>query len=280
MSSARARTPGQVLAIGGGAVVTAMLVAFGGFHVLDIATSTSRHEHTTYTTPIRHIVVDAAGTVVIDGRPGNAVTVDSEISESIRHAAAHASVSGDTLNLSGGCRGFPLGRCSVSYHIQVPSTVDITARTRSGKLIASDMNADVSLQAQSGEVAAYHVRGAVSLTTQYGPVNVAGASGGPVRLRAQSGRISASDVSAPDVDARTVSGGVFIGLKATPHNVQAHATSGRVTVLVPRNDARYQLHMRTSSGRTDSEGVQTSRTAPHVIDASTVSGGVVIDYND
>lgn len=275
-----ARTPGQVLAIGGGAIVAATLVAFGGFHVMDIAGSNSRHEHTTYTTPIRHIVVDAAGSVVIEGRPGNAVTVDSRISESIRHASSRARVTGDTLHLTGGCRGFALGHCSVSYHIQVPSTVDITAQTASGKLMASGMNADVSLQAQSGEVAAYHVRGAVSLSTQSGRVSVDKVSGGPVKLRAQSGSISAYDVSAPRVDARTISGSVSVGLNATPTNVQAHTTSGRVTVLVPRNDERYQLHMHTSAGRTDSEGVQTSGSSSHVIDASTVSGRVVVDYND
>jgi hypothetical protein len=276
----RARTPGQVLAIGGGAIVAAGLVAFGGFNVMDIAGSNSRHEHTTYTTPIRHIVVDAAGSVVIEGRPGNAVTVDSTISESLRHASSHARVTGDTLHLTGGCNGFAIGSCSVSYDIQVPSTVDITAQTEAGRLMASGMNADVSLQAQSGEVAAYHVRGAVSLSTQAGRVAVDDVSGGPVKLRAESGPISADDVSASAVDAQTISGSVFIGLNATPTNVQAHTTSGRVTVLVPRNDAYYRLHMNSSSGRTDSEGVQLSDSSSHVIDASTVSGRVVVDYND
>jgi len=276
-----ARTPGQVLAIGGGAVVTAALVAFGGFNALDIASSSSRHEHVTYSEPIRHIVVNAAASsVVIEGGPGNAVTVDSTISETIRHASPHASVTGDTLRLTGGCRGFALGHCSVSYHIEVPSTVDISAATDSGKLVASGLNADVSLQAQAGEVAAYHVRGAVSLSTQSGRVALDEVSGGPVKLRATSGPISAWDVSAPRVDARTESGSVSIGLNAIPDNVQAHATSGRVTVLVPRKEARYQLHLNSASGRTDSEGVQISNSSRHVIDASAVSGSVVVDFND
>ncbi|HEX3816190.1 MAG TPA: DUF4097 family beta strand repeat-containing protein [Mycobacteriales bacterium] len=275
------RTPGQVLAIGGGAVVAAVMVGIGGFKMVDVSGSTTTHNESTYTQPIRHIVVDSgAASVIIEGTPDNKVTVDRTVTELVHRARSRVDAVGDTLHLAGDCGGIPIARCTIQYKINVPSNVDISADAAVGRLSASKLDANVSLHTDSGRVAAYDIHGGLSLSTGSGQVNVDGVSGGPVQLRADSGRINAWQVSAAQVDAQTLSGSISLGFGATPTAVQAHALSGSITVAVPRNDTVYQLDAGSDSSPAVRSVRSTNAAAPRHITAHTSSGRVVVEYAD
>jgi DUF4097 and DUF4098 domain-containing protein YvlB len=275
------RTPAQTLAIGGGAILSAVLVGIGGFKAVDVTTAHTLHRYTTYAQPIRHVVIETASDQVeIRGSAGSTTTVDSTIREAVTRANPHASVEGDTLRLTGGCSGFAIASCSVRYVINVPSTSDITAHTSSGSLTVSTMQADVSLSAGAGEVVASNITGRVSLSTQVGQIVADKVSGGPLSLRTNSGSITADNISADRVTAQNQTGNIGIDMSSAPLAVSAHTAAGSVQISVPRDHTRYHLKLHSDAGREFVDGVTDDPTSSRILDADTSSGRINIAYAD
>lgn len=271
----------QTLAIGVGAILSAFLVAFGGFQVVQATTWSTQHDSMSFGQTIRHIEVDSGGRVSIYGEPSNTVTVSRTISESISRPKPRAYVDGDTLHLSGGCNVLFIGWCSIRYEIRLPATTALTVYSPNGRISAKNMNADLTINADSGTLSATNINGSLTMTAESGRLSADAVTGKSVRLHADSGRIAASRMSVRDFAARASSGRISAAFKTDPTSVIAEADSGAIDIVVPPDETHYDLQdVSAGSGHTDLNNVLSRKGAAHKIVARASSGRVSVEYGD
>jgi hypothetical protein len=111
--------------------------------------------------------------------------------------------------------------CGVALTIQVPPGVSVLVAADSGAVTAQGLTGPVHVDLTSGAATLVGLRG-------------------PVWARAQSGAISARRLASPQVDASVSTGYLALGFTVPPRVVRVAATSGAVSVLVPRS-ARYRV---------------------------------------
>jgi hypothetical protein len=80
------------------------------------------------------------------------VQVEQTERRSLQGPRTQARLSGGVLHLSGRCRPFWFGNCSVNYRIQAPASTRVKARSGSGDLIAGGLRSGADLQTSSGDV--------------------------------------------------------------------------------------------------------------------------------
>jgi hypothetical protein len=148
--------------------------------------------------------------------------------------------------------------CSVQLDIQVPAGVTLQADTNNGELGVTGLTGAVHAQVTSG---------AVSLASLHGPVWV----------QASSGDISGTGLAAAHVDAAVDSGTLALQFASPPQRVSAAATSGFVTVIVPRG-SRYRITGTTTGGGRGIDPALISRTSRRLIQVTTTSGTAGVGY--
>jgi hypothetical protein len=274
------RTPGQFLAIGGGAVISAVLVSIAGFKVVEASTTTTQHDFATYSMPIRHIEVDSDSTsVYIYGESTNTVSINRAVSEALGQPSPQMNRVGDTLTLTGGCAGIALAHCSIDYGIHVPASVAISVHSEGGRVSVDRMHADVSLSSDSGRVSATNIKGSLTMTASSGRLSADSVVGDSVSLRADSGRISASGISARTFTAHADSGSIWAEFSSDPTTVTTAADSGSIDITVPPDNTDYDLTgVSAESGRVDINKIRARTGAPHKIIANASSGRISVGY--
>lgn len=270
----------RTLAIGVGAVLSALLVVFGGFQVVQATTWSTEHASIQFRQQIRHIEVDAGASVSIHGEPSNTVDVDRSVSESISGPKPRVYVKNGTLYLSGGCNVLFVGWCSISYDVRLPATTPLTVHSSSGRISAANMRADLTMAADSGAISAANIDGSLTMTASSGRIAVDAVTGKSMRLQADSGRISAAGISVRDFEARASSGRIAAVFRTDPMSVVADADSGAIDIIVPRDETAYDVRdVSADSGRKDI-GVNFKDGAAHKIAAHASSGRVAVEYDD
>jgi hypothetical protein len=117
------------------------------------------------------------------------------------------------------------------------------------------------------------------------PVQVRAASGdisasglsARVRLVTSSGDVSADDLTASRVTASSNSGDVALEFTAPPRAVTVRGHSGDVHVVVPASGGPYDVDAETTSGSVADDGVAKSARSDRVITAHTNSGDVTVE---
>lgn len=268
----------RTFAIGVGAVLSAVLIVFGGFQVVQATTWSTQHDSMSFRQPIRHIEVDSGGSVSIHGEPSNTVSVDRTISESIGRPQSRTYVDGDTLHLTGGCDVLFVGWCSIKYDVRLPATTALTVHSASGRISAQNMRADLSMSADSGELSVTNIAGSLTMTASSGRISADSVTGKSVRLAADSGRISAARLSVRQFSAHASSGRISAEFKTDPTSVVADADSGTIDIVVPRDGTAYDVtDVSADSGRYDTGGIHAQPGAEHKIVAHASSGRVSVD---
>src|SRR5690606_17059175 len=144
---------------------------------------------------------------------------------------------GGTLRVASRCPGLTFDRCDIAYELVVPADGPVRADVDSGDVTVSGVSGRLDLHADSGDV-------------------------------------TATDLTSTEVNATTDSGDVELGFRRAPTRVQADADSGDVTVRVPKG-TRYRVDGTTGSGSRDVE-VGVDPESGHRIIVTTSSGDVEV----
>jgi hypothetical protein len=215
--------------------------------------------------PITALVVEVgAGDVKVTAGPAGQVTAKQTLKWALNKPHVEQRWDGTTLRLKAVCGSgsalFSSLECSVGIDVQVPAGVALQATSSSGTVGANGLTGAVRLQTSSGVVAMDRLTG-------------------PVWARASSGVIRATGLRSSQVDAKVSSGAMKLGFQAAPRDVRAWASSGSITIMVPRG-RRYRVTGGSSSGAPDiSLGLQ-DNTSDHHIDVRNSSGSSHVQYRN
>lgn len=216
-----------------------------------------------YAHAITALEVEAgSGSVTVGTGPPGRVAVGRTLRWTLGKPNVGQSWNGDTLVIKADCGAhatlFSGPGCDVDLNVRVPAGITVRATVSSGTITAQGLAGPVRLQARSGSV------------------NIAGAHG-PVWARANSGSVNGTDLSSPQVDVGTSSGAVGLGFADAPQQVTAKATSGSVTVALPRG-FRYRVNGTSSSGDLRIDDGLRDDGSSHRIEVRTRSGAARVRY--
>ncbi|MEV0401906.1 DUF4097 family beta strand repeat-containing protein [Actinoallomurus sp. NPDC050550] len=215
--------------------------------------------------PITALVVEVgAGDVEVTAGPAGQVTVKQTLKWALNKPHVEQRWDGTTLRLRAACgSGSPLFsslECGVGLDVQVPAGVALQATS------------------SSGTVGAHGLTGAVRLQTTSGVVSMERLAG-PVWVRASSGAIKSTDLRSSQVDAQLSSGAMTLAFQEAPRDVRARASSGSITIMVPRGQ-RYRVTGGSSfTGVGVSPGLRDDA-SDHHIDVHASSGSTVVGYSE
>jgi hypothetical protein len=180
----------------------------------------SETQRDTYNREISHLIFSNMSNddILVRGRPsGTGVAVQRRLHWNGAKPVIREMWRGDTLTISVDCPSSGLGRrCSVDYTVDVPAIVSVDADVSSG---------DITLEGMAG---------GAHLSTTSGDITARGLGGDLLDARAASGDLALDGLSVTALKATTISGDIDAMFGAAPHTVDATATSGDVTITVPR----------------------------------------------
>ncbi|WP_026415872.1 DUF4097 family beta strand repeat-containing protein [Actinomadura oligospora] len=189
-------------------------------------------------------VTGHTGKVEIVGADVSAVSVTEKLRFTDNgHPNARHQVTGGVLELTYSCPGSISlsGRtCEVDYRVTVPRALTAELRTDTGDITASGLTGSVTARANTGTITGTALRPAASA----------------------------------HVTARTDTGSIRLSLGTAPADVNAHANTGQIRILVP-STGQYAVTADTNTGKKKIT-VPTSSSAPHTIQARTDTGDVTI----
>jgi DUF4097 and DUF4098 domain-containing protein YvlB len=133
------------------------------------------------------------------------------------------------------------------------------------------------MQTGAGDVTATGLTGDADLRTSSGDLSARGLAGDVV-LRTASGDVTASDLAAGTVQAVTSSGGVELGFRLAPSDVDAATASGDVHVALPIGQT-YRVEADTGSGSSQI-GVKTDPASARAVRVRTSSGDAIVDHGN
>jgi len=182
------------------------------------------------------VVIDGgSGSIDVTGSSRSTVSVSQHATYTDKPPAATHVLRGTTLTLSYTCPTELV--CGVSYDVQVPAGVAVTAGTGAGA---------VTLTSLSGTVTAH----------------------------AGAGLITAVDLRSPVASFNSSAGGIVATFSAAPRSVTADTKLGPITLTVPGSVA-YRLNTHTVVG-TSTVTVRRSTSSAHAITASSDLGSISV----
>jgi hypothetical protein len=190
----------------------------------------------------------------------------------------------------------PTGDCSGALDVTVPAGLPVLASDGNGNLNASGLRGQVTLSDGSGSLTATQLSGTISISDGAGDISASGLSGGSIKISEQSGDlnatgvsggtvglsdgagdISVSDLAATDMTGRAGSGNITVTFTAVPRRVDVVDSAGNITLILPRGPAYYEVSTQINNGSA-AISIRRSTSSPYVIDASTDSGNITIQY--
>jgi hypothetical protein len=172
----------------GAAVIGVALIAFAALSLASLAFQRTERSTRRWSGVTAIEVEVNSGDVEVTAAGRGDVQVDQAERRSLHGPRTEARLSGGVLRLSGRCRSFWFGNCSVNYRIQAPAGTRLKARSGSGDLLATGLGSGADLQTSSGDVRVRQVVGPVSAVTSSGDVTAQGGEG-DVRARSSSGDV-------------------------------------------------------------------------------------------
>lgn len=218
-------------------------------------------------------VGDRVHTVQIDNESGDVAITAADVGQTTVQQTFHYNwdepgqayqVADGELTLNG-CGWM----CSVDYVVTVPLGTKVTGQLQSGDLEVTGV-ATADVHSNSGAVTVRDVNGPVTVEADSGDIELSGL-GASATVDSSSGSVTARDMRGP-VEASVSSGDVLITL-AEPEDVQVSASSGDVSLRVPR--VAYHVEGSTDSGGRSIE-VPRDSASPHLLQLNASSGDVIV----
>jgi hypothetical protein len=232
-----ARPPWRLI----GAVVLVVVIAGGGLFAWRVfAQGGARHE--TQTATLDHAVTK----VVFDGIASNDVSVHGRddvravtVRRTLHWTGARPQISevwnGDVLTVTVDCTDWIMPSCGIDYDVDVPA----------GTAIEADLT--------SGDIAVAGISGPVRVHTTSGDIRLTEVRSDTVSADTTSGDLIGDGLAMRSLTAESTSGDVRLTYATAPLVVKATATSGDVTVTMPRSDIGYRVRIDTTSGDESSD---------------------------
>jgi hypothetical protein len=220
----------------------------------------TRIDTVSYHRPIRTLEIDSpGGAVTVGAGPAGQVSVRRTLTWALSRPNVRQTWAGDTLRVAVACRRAELYHsleCGVGLDLRVPADVAVRASVASGRI-------DVR-----------NIAGGLHLRATAGVVRMTGVSG-RVWARSDSGTITGTALTAPNVDAGVSSGAVRLGFSGPPERVTATAASGAVSIGVPPG-SRYRVGGTTGSGARHVDPTLVDAGSSRAITLTTGSGAVTL----
>jgi len=234
------QTVGMALSIG--------LVLAGVLWLVSVLTSSTTTEEMTFTGEIDALSADVDnGDITVRGGDVAQVELVRTVRSSVVGPAYDEQVSGTTLELSGSCPWYAFGRCGVSYELIVPPDLIASLEASSGDVVVEGLTGDLVVRSSSGDVILRSIDGSIDAEVSSGDIELEDVTG-DVRAQASSGDVTATGLTAGSLRLRTSSGDVEAQLDAAPESIDAEASSGDVTIMVPDDGTAYAVEGESSSG--------------------------------
>ncbi|HUS74190.1 MAG TPA: DUF4097 family beta strand repeat-containing protein [Sedimentisphaerales bacterium] len=178
----------------------------------------------------------------------------------------------------------------VSFEIIVPKQTNVDCASSFGKIRLANLNGNAKAKTSSGSITAENIKGPAKLDTSFGSINCKNISGGDIKLKTSSGKITLTKAAFGDCDVHTSFGSITSGeltgnslkLKSNSGNINLteasadttniHTSFGRITC---RQITSSDLTARSSSGSID---IACSDSTPPEINANVVTSFGSIDF--
>ncbi len=227
------------------------------------------------TRDIRVIKLDhGAGSIRLVGGSTDGITGTRTVKHGLRKPRYTEQIKGDTLTLKTNCPNSPV--CAVDYALSVPEGVRIIGTVDGGKFAASKISGDISISASGGSISLADTSGAVKASSSGGGVRTARSSG-PLDLMSSGGSVDATGVAGSTLVADSSGGEVSIVFTKSPDTAEVSSSGGSVNVVVPNDDASYQVDASSSGGDAKVE-VRTDPASKKTLDVSSSGGDVRVKY--
>ncbi|SNR75004.1 Putative adhesin [Haloechinothrix alba] len=218
----------------------------------------------TYSRAAAHLDLEIErGQAHVTGNDADRVEVQRELTWSNSRPTVDETWVGDTLRVRTECtNSFPrwiAEACSIGYSARLPRAAAADIRATTGS---------IDVRALDGEL---------TLTSMTGPITVDDTAGS-LTARTNTGDITGSNLGSAEVDTKVSTGDTELRFAEEPRRVSAVATTGSVTIEVPRGVDPYQVDVHTSTGDQRVDIAQDPRAA-RFIDVRTTTGDVHVRYS-
>jgi hypothetical protein len=163
-------------------------------------------------------------------------------------------------NLLEGLRHLTRRDDSAEMSIAVPAGTQVQVGTVSADGLVAGVRAAASVRTVSGALVLDDVHGSIGIRTVSGQVDVRNQHG-PLRGESVSGSVTVHAEALPELDLKTVSGGLAVDLHDESGKLSLKTVSGDVTVRIPLR-AGYRFDAKSVSGRIVAEGRRVGGTTP------------------
>lgn len=204
-------------------------------------------------------IVLTHGSITVRGGATGSVVGERVLTRGLQTPDITERVEGTTLFLEATC--FPLGNtwCDVSYVLDVPSSVEVTAHTAIGSVLISNVSGGADVGSATGTVTVEDVSG-------------------PLVLGSGAGSIRGSGLRSPTVDASTGAGSVELRFTDAPDRVTAEAGAGSVDIELPADGEAYRVEDVAGSEGDVRVAVITDPRAERVLRLESGAGSVSVHY--
>jgi hypothetical protein len=258
-------TPLALLAIGWTALTA---VAWAGLGSYRVNLAAPVHGATVAT-----VGVDS-GDVTVRPGPAGQVQVHGIIRYSLARPQVRWERTPSAITLHSHCRA-PVGECSSTFAVTVPPLGRSDVFIADGDLTASGLAGTVALGSAAGDIRAERISGNVTISDHSGDIVVRSLSAARALISNDSGNISGSAVSSPDLNVQDSSGDITVVFTRVPARVQVSDESGNITLVLPPGPTAYRVAASTQSG-VSTVTVPRNSSSTHVITVTDQSGNVTV----
>ena len=247
----RRRSRGRAMVV----LASALVVLGGGAYVFGWFTTSTHTVTTEISTPVSTVVLsNDTGDVQIVVDDGRTVRIARTETSSVRTARSTVEQEDGTVRITGDCRGFGWGRCTVDLVVRIPRTVGVQVDVDTGDVRLDGIAAPSSVRADTGDVTVTGPTADVALVAGTGDLTVTDARGG--------------------VDAAADTGDITIRMLAVGGELRAVADTGDVRITLPADGGPYAVEASTDTGSRVVEVPQDDTGRP--VTATADTGDVVV----
>ncbi|MFK4087694.1 DUF4097 family beta strand repeat-containing protein [Kribbella sp. NPDC020789] len=243
-----------------GIAISVALILGGLYWALTGLSEGNESGQSSYQLDGRSLVVEGKSTSIeIQPGSGTELQVDRRFERNAFGSAPTDTFGDGKFELKDTNCGFLSLNCKTTYVLTVPRDVKLTVKNSSGSIKVSGMTGETELKTNSGDITVDGL-------------------GGTLRMESSSGDLDGAGLTATTVTTKSSSGSTELGFNSAPESVDAKASSGDVSIVVPSGTETYKVDSHTSSG--DNEpNVRVDPAATRSITVKTSSGDVSIDYD-
>lgn len=157
--------------------------------------------------------------------------------------------------------------------IDVRNAPSVDARTNDGGISVHNVTGAVVAKTGTGPIDITTANGNVEATTTDGSIKLTGVTG-TVTARSRTGQITGTGIGGKRTEARTVDGAIALRFSVA-QDVEAHTSTGPITVSVPPATEGYRVQAHANTGPTRID-IATVPTGGRLLNLSTKDGSITV----